>query len=108
VLIFVVAFVAARNIPGLLQITILDRLPFAPSVVFSGFGPGTLRFGLRVFIHRDDYAKVMDAVNTAIEEGLTQAGIEIAAKRQEIQVRPSRESHPRDRQPLFPPEPEQS
>ncbi len=71
----------------------------APSVVFAGFGPGSLRFDLRVFIRRDDYAKVLDAVNTAIEEGLAAAGVEIAAERQEIQVRPPREL-PRGEKPM--------
>ncbi len=75
-----------------------------PSVVFSGFGPGSLRFDLRVFIRREDYAKVMDAVNTAIEEGLSKAGVEIAAERQEIQVTPPQGSRPRGKPALFPPQ----
>ena len=58
-----------------------------PSIVFKGFGPGALQFDLRVFIRREDYAKVLDAINTAIEEGLKKADIEIAVDRQEIQVR---------------------
>ena len=63
-----------------------------PTIVFKGFGPGALQFDLRVFIRREDYAKVLDAVNTAIEEGLKKADIEIAVDRQEIQVRPSRDT----------------
>jgi potassium efflux system protein len=64
-----------------------------PTIVFKGFGPGALQFDLRVFIRREDYAKVLDAINTAIEEGLKKADIEIAVDRQEIQVRPARESN---------------
>jgi potassium efflux system protein len=89
----------------LLDIALAHRLVLAdppPSVVFTGFGPGTLRFDLRVFIRRDDFAKVMDAVNTAIEEGLTKAGVEIAAERQEIQVRPPRDIRPGEKSPSFP------
>ena len=63
-----------------------------PTIVFKGFGPGALQFDLRVFIRREDYAKVLDAVNTAIEEGLKKADIEIAVDRQEIQVRPARDT----------------
>ena len=75
-----------------------------PSIVFKGFGPGSLQFDLRAFIRRDDYAKVLDALNTAIEEGLKEADIEIAVDRQEIQVRPVKEA-PRPEKPLsFPPE----
>lgn len=63
-----------------------------PTIVFKGFGPGALQFDLRVFIRREDYAKVLDAVNTAIEEGLKKADIEIAVDRQEIQVRPAKDT----------------
>ena len=62
-----------------------------PTIVFKGFGPGALQFDLRVFIRREDYAKVLDAINTAIEEGLKKADIEIAVDRQEIQVRPAKD-----------------
>jgi len=62
-----------------------------PSVIFKGFGPGALQFDLRVFIRREDYALVLDALNTAIEEGLKKADIEIAVDRQEIQVRSARD-----------------
>ncbi len=89
----------------LLDIALAHRLVLTdppPSVVFSGFGPGSLRFDLRVFIRRDDYAKVMDAVNTAVEQGLTKAGIEIATERQEIQVRPAKDLPPGEKQPGFP------
>jgi potassium efflux system protein len=63
-----------------------------PSVIFKGFGPGALQFELRVFIHREDYSEVLNAVNSAIEAGLKKANIEIAVDRQEIRVRPSRGS----------------
>lgn len=62
-----------------------------PTIVFKGFGPGALQFDLRVFIRREDYAQVLDAVNTSIEEGLKKADIEIAVDRQEIQVRPAKD-----------------
>ena len=66
-----------------------------PSVVFNGFGPGSLLFNLRVFIRREDYAKVLDSVKTAIQLKLSEAGVEIATDRQEIQVRPAVEEQSR-------------
>jgi potassium efflux system protein len=75
-----------------------------PSVVFAGFGSGALRFDLRVFIRREDYAQVLDAVNSAIDQALNANGIEMAVDRQEIQVRPAKEA-PRPDKPLsFPPQ----
>lgn len=68
-----------------------------PIIVFKGFGPGALQFDLRVFIRREDYARVLDAVNTAIEEGLKKADIEIAVDRQEIQVRPAKDTNSKSR-----------
>ncbi|MBT8449785.1 MAG: mechanosensitive ion channel, partial [Gammaproteobacteria bacterium] len=67
----------------------------APSVVFNGFGPGALLFNLRVFIRREDYAKVLDSVNTAIQLKLKEEGVEMATDRQEIQVRPAVEEQKR-------------
>jgi len=64
-----------------------------PTIVFKGFGPGALQFDLRVFIRREDYARVLDAINTAIEEGLKKADIEIAVDRQEIQVRSAKDAN---------------
>ena len=51
-----------------------------PSVVFAGFGSGALRFDLRVFIRREDYAQVLDAVNSAIDQALNANGIEMAVE----------------------------
>lgn len=62
------------------------------NVIFKGFGPGALQFELRVFIHREDYSEVLDAVNSPIMAGLKKANIEIAVDRQEIQVRPTKVS----------------
>ncbi|NNJ98247.1 MAG: mechanosensitive ion channel [Gammaproteobacteria bacterium] len=55
-----------------------------PSVIFKGSGPGALQFELRVFVRREDYSEVLDAVNAAIEAGLKKANIEIAVDRREI------------------------
>ncbi len=75
-----------------------------PSVVFAGFASGALRFDLRVFIRREDYAQVLDAVNSAIDQALIANDIEMAVDRQEIQVRPAKEA-PRPDKPLsFPPQ----
>jgi potassium efflux system protein len=75
-----------------------------PSVVFKGFGPGALQFDLRVFIRREAYAEVLDAINTAIEEGLKKANIEIAVDRQEIQVRPAKDAGSKEKSSPFGPE----
>ena len=58
-----------------------------PSVIFKGAGPGALRFELRVFIRREDYSEVLDALNSSIEAGLKKANIDIAVDRQENQAR---------------------
>ena len=75
-----------------------------PSVVFAGFASGALRFDLRVFIRRDHYAGVLDAVNSAIDQALTENDIEIAVDRQEIQVRPAKEAPPPEKPMSFPPQ----
>jgi len=79
-----------------------------PSAIFKGFGPGALMFDLRVFIRREDYAMVLDAVNMAIEEGLKKADIEIAVDRQEIQVRPAKEARGKEGSSPFLPQPDES
>ncbi len=50
----------------------------APSVILMGFGSPTLNFELRVFILRADYGKVLDSLNTAIEQDLKKWGISLA------------------------------
>jgi len=65
-------------------------------------------FDLRVFIRREDYAMVLDAVNMAIEEGLKKADIEIAVDRQEIQVRPAKEARGKEGSSPFLPQPDES
>lgn len=77
------------------------------SIIFKGFGPGALQFDLRVFIRREDYAKVLDALNTAIEEGLKKADIEIAVDRQDIQVRSARDEPNKKPSQPFEPEPDE-
>lgn len=75
-----------------------------PSVVLTGFGSGTLRFDPWVFIRREDYAGVLDAINSAIGQTLSENDIEMVVDRQEIQVRPAKEA-PRPQTPMsFPPQ----
>ena len=75
-----------------------------PSVVFAGFGSAALRFDLRLFIRREDYAKVLDALNSAINQTLIENDIEMAVDRQEIQVRPAKEALRPEKPMSFPPQ----
>ncbi|HVP13014.1 MAG TPA: mechanosensitive ion channel domain-containing protein [Phycisphaerae bacterium] len=61
----------------------------APSAVFKGLGPSSMDFELSVFVHREDYGRVLHELNSAVEESLVAKGIGIAVpiQLQQIQVR---------------------
>ncbi len=60
----------------------------SPSVVFRGFGDSALDFQLRVFLgNRDLWPVVTHDLNTAIDDGLRAAGIQIPFPQRDVHVR---------------------
>ena len=61
----------------------------APAVVFVGFGPSTLDFGIRAWTHQfGDWVDIRSELSVRVYEALDAAGIEIPFPQQVVHLRP--------------------
>ena len=59
----------------------------APEALFRGFGSSSLDFEIRVWLHFDDWYRVLSEINVAINRALTENNIEIPFPQRDLHVR---------------------
>jgi small-conductance mechanosensitive channel len=60
----------------------------APTVLFSGFGPSSLDFGIRAWTNNfGDWVKIRSDLNVRVYDALVAAGIQIPFPQQDVHLR---------------------